>query len=315
MTSPTTIDRLEFRKALGSFVTGVTIVTTTQADGTKRGFTANSFTSVSLDPALILVCIGKTASSYPVFSETSHFCVSILAEDQKPASSVFATKAADKFEQVAWHEAVTGSPVIDGAAAWFDCQSHQVIDAGDHIILLGRVVDFGYTEVSPLGYCRGAYLTFSLSQDALAATDGRAKVGAILEHQGSIVLLRGPDDTFSLPTGTSLETVSGPGSLRGLLGKLGINGQLDFLFAVYEECSKANGAVYIYYRGQVVGDLPANEAIQVVPLNDIPWEKLPDNAVRSMLKRYVKERTEDAFGVYVGDTTNGAVRSLASVAV
>lgn len=311
MTLPTIIDRQEFRKALGAFVTGVTIVTTTQADGTKRGFTANSFTSVSLDPALILVCIGKSASSYPVFSETPHFCVSILGEHQKPASSVFATKAADKFEQVAWHEARTGSPVIDGAAAWFDCETHQVIDAGDHVILIGKVVDFAHSEASPLGYCRGAYLTFSLSQEALAASGPRARVGAILEHQNGIVLLRAPDGTLGLPTGTSLENASDPNSLRGILGKLQITGQLDFLFAVFEECEKANKDLYVYYRGQVVGDLPASDAVQVLPLDAIPFDKLPDEAIRSMLQRYVKERSEDSFGVYAGDTNAGAVRSLA----
>lgn len=314
MTLPTTIDRLEFRKALGSFVTGVTIVTTTQADGTKRGFTANSFTSVSLDPALILVCIGKTASSFPVFSGTPHFCVSILAEDQKAASSVFASKSPDKFEQVAWREAHTGSPVIDGSAAWFDCESYQVVDAGDHIILIGKVVDFGYSEAGPLGYCRGAYLTFSLSQDALAVTDSRARVGAILEHPDGVVLLRAPDGTLSLPAGTSLETASDPNNLRGLLGKLQIDNRLDFLFAVFEEAGKASGGVHIYYRGQVVGDLPAGGPVQAFPLDAIPWEKLPEEAVRSMLQRYVKERTEDAFGVYVGDSATGAVRALAPMA-
>jgi flavin reductase (DIM6/NTAB) family NADH-FMN oxidoreductase RutF len=172
-----TIDAMEFRKTLGAFVTGVTVVSTRQQDGTPRGFTANSFTSVSLDPALVLICIGKSAASYPVFSAAAHFSISILAEDQKQVSSLFASKAADKFEQVAWHPGLTGSPVIDGSAAWFDCETHQVVEAGDHIILIGRVVDFANTTASPLGYGRGAYLTFSLSQDALAAAGPRARVG------------------------------------------------------------------------------------------------------------------------------------------
>ncbi|MFP4903008.1 flavin reductase family protein, partial [Paraburkholderia sp. BR14261] len=160
-------DIAEFRRALGAFVTGVTVVTTIQPDGSPRGFTANSFTSVSLDPPLILVCIAKTASSYAVFSQTGRFAVSVLAEDQQQVSGVFASKAADKFAQVPWSARKTGAPVMDGAAASFDCTTHEVVDAGDHIILIGRVVDVVQTSSTPLGYCRGAYVNFSLSQDAL----------------------------------------------------------------------------------------------------------------------------------------------------
>ncbi|MBI3145496.1 MAG: flavin reductase [Pseudogulbenkiania sp.] len=304
------IDAMEFRKALGAFVTGVTVVSTLQPDGTPRGFTANSFTSVSLDPALVLICIGKVAASYSVFSETRHFSISILAEDQKNVSSIFASKAADKFEQVAWHRGVTGSPVIDGSAAWFDCETHQVVDAGDHIILIGQVVDFANSTASPLGYGRGAYLTFSLSQDALAAASQRAKVGAILEYDGGVVLLE-TDKGFELPSGTRLEPSSDAKSLRGVLDRLGVNAQLDFLFAVFEESAAEGGAVNIYYRGRVEGGLPSGAKLHAVALDDIPWDKLSDEAVRSMLQRFVKERTEDAFGIYIGDTQRGSVQSLA----
>ena len=306
-----TVDPMEFRKALGAFVTGVTVVTTRQPDGSPRGFTANSFSSVSLDPPLILVCIGKSASSYPVFSETTHFGVSVLAEDQKPVSSVFASKAPDKFEQVAWHAGRTSSPIIDGAAAWFDCETHQAIDAGDHVILLGRVVDFSHTPASPLGYCRGAYLTFSLSQDALAAAGQRARVGAILERDGGVVMVQTADGSLQLPTGNRLEPVSDPASLQGVLGKLQLDGRLDFLFAVFEDARAGSGAVQIYYRGRAFGDLPADGSVRVVPLDTIPWDKLADEAVRSMLRRFVKERSEDTFGIYVGDSETGTVQSLA----
>ncbi|SIT37318.1 Nitrilotriacetate monooxygenase component B [Paraburkholderia ribeironis] len=300
-------DVVEFRRALGAFVTGVTVVTTIQPDGSPRGFTANSFTSVSLDPALILVCIARTASSHPVFSQTQRFAVSVLAEDQRSVSGVFASKSADKFAQVAWHARRTGSPVMDGAAASFDCETHQVVDAGDHIILIGRVVDFTHSSATPLGYCRGAYVDFSLSQDALAATDQRAQVGAILEHAEGrgLVLIRTPNG-LTLPTGTRLEPQSDAASLRGVLGGLQLNANLDFLFAVFE----AKGVTHIYYRGRVVDDAPAAPNVQYVPLDAIPWDEIRDPAVQSMLRRYVKERTEDAFGIYVGDVEKGTVQSL-----
>ena len=303
-------DVVEFRRALGAFVTGVTVVTTIQPDGSPRGFTANSFTSVSLDPPLILVCIAKTASSHPVFSKTSHFAVSVLAQDQRPVSGVFASKSADKFGQVEWHVCHTGAPVMDGASASFDCETHEVVDAGDHIILIGRVVDFTHTSSTPLGYCRGAYVDFSLSQDALAASGQHARVGAILEDPRGLVLIETARG-LQLPTGARLEPQADPSSLRGVLTRHGLNAHLDFLFAVFEAGSGREEGVHIYYRGRVLDVVPAHHAVRFVPLGEIPWNDLRDAAVVSMLQRYVKERTEDAFGIYVGDSSAGTVRSLA----
>jgi flavin-dependent trigonelline monooxygenase, reductase component len=315
-TTEQAFDIVEFRRALGAFVTGVTVVTTIQADGSPRGFTANSFTSVSLDPPLILVCIAKTASSYAVFSATRRFAVSVLAEDQKHVSGVFASKAADKFAQVPWSTRKTGAPLMDGAAASFDCHTHEVVDAGDHIILIGRVVDFVHTSSSPLGYCRGAYVNFSLSQDALAAAGTRAQVGAILEHRDGLVLIDTPKG-LQLPTGIRLEPASDPASLRGVLAKLGLKAHLDFLFAVFEEGSErdpgVHRGVHIYYRGRVIhnGSPWLDSSIRIVPLWQIPWDELNDDAVRSMLERYVRERRQDAFGIYCGDTEAGTVQTLA----
>jgi flavin reductase (DIM6/NTAB) family NADH-FMN oxidoreductase RutF len=310
--NPQPFDSAEFRRALGAFVTGVTVVTTIQPDGSPRGFTANSFTSVSLDPPLVLVCIAKTASSYEVFSRTKHFAVSVLAEDQKNVSGVFASKAADKFAQVAWCARTTGAPVMDGAAASFDCTTHEVVDAGDHVILIGRVVDFVHTSSSPLGYCRGAYVNFSLSQDALAAAGARAQVGAILEHRDGLVLLDTPKG-LQLPTGHKLEPASDATSLHGVLAKLGLNVHLDFIFAVFESGNGPASSVQIYYRGRVIDSGAAwiDSTIRIVPLGAIPWGELRDDAVRSMLERYVRERSEDAFGIYVGDTEAGTVQTLA----
>ncbi|HEM7849234.1 flavin reductase family protein [Burkholderia multivorans] len=304
-------DTSGFRRALGAFVTGVTVVTTIQPDGSPRGFTANSFTSVSLDPPLILVCISKTASSHPVFSATQRFAVSVLAENQADVSGVFASKAQDKFARVPWDTRKTGAPVIRDAAASFDCVTHDVVDAGDHIILIGRVVDFAQTSASPLGYCRGAYVNFSLSQDALSAA-GCARVGAILEHRDGLVFVDTPHG-LRLPTGSRLEPASDAASLRGVLTKLGLNAHLDFLFAVFESASGREPGVHIYYRGRVMptGSPWFDSSIRIVPLWQVPWDDIADTAVRSMIERYVRERRQDAYGIYVGDTEAGTVQPLA----
>src|SRR5262245_29804115 len=111
-------DSREVRDALGAFVTGVTVVTTVADNGQPRGFTANSFTSVSLDPPLVLVCISKAAWSVAIFQEAKGFAVNILADNQRAISHLFATKESKKFEAVAWSPGPAGNPVLDGAAAW-----------------------------------------------------------------------------------------------------------------------------------------------------------------------------------------------------
>jgi (E)-2-((N-methylformamido)methylene)succinate hydrolase len=302
------IDAKSFRRALGAFTTGVTVVATNQRDGGPRGFTANSFTSVSLDPPLVLVCIAKSASSYAVFSETDSFAISVLAENQRDTSGLFASKAVDKFERASWQPSGTGNPVISGAAAWFDCRKHSLVDAGDHAILIGRVTDFGDTPANPLGYCRGAYVTFGLSQAALAAA--RPRVGAILENEDGILFLAN-GDRFDLPEGISLEPDSDPNSLNGTLRRLGVSAQLGFLFAVFEDPRSGAGSVSVYYRGTLKSRVPDAPGLRVIPLDKIPWAGLRDDAIRSMLRRYVHERTEDAFGVYIGDAERGTVQALA----
>ena len=169
------------------------------------------------------------------------------------------------------------------------------------------MVDLAHSSATPLGYCRGAYVDFSLSQDALAATGQRARVGAILERSDGLVLIRTAAG-LQLPTGTRLEPLSDAGSLRGVLGGYRLNANLDFLFAVFE----AKGVTNIYYRGRVVDEGPVGTDVRYVPLNAIPWDEIRDPAVQSMLRRYVKERTEDAFGIYVGDVETGTVQSLVS---
>ena len=304
-------DRSGFRKALGSFLTGVTVVATLQEDGEPRGFTANSFTSVSLDPPLVLICIAKTASSYPVFSATGHFSVNVLAETQADISSLFATKSADKFTRTAWSRGPAGSPIINDVVAWFDCVRREVIEAGDHVILIGEVVGFDQAPANPLGYCRGAHITLGLSLDKVASSGGRTRVGVILEQDGAVLLLAGENGRLDLPTGTALGTPTDPASLTLRLNQLGVKADIGFLFAVFEDPHDAPGAMSIYYRGTLTEPVDRSGSVRLVRFDDIPWDNLRDDAIRSMLRRYVRERREDVFGVYVGDAEQGKVQSLA----
>lgn len=153
------VDQGELRRTLGMFLTGVTLVTTRGADGQYRGFTANSFTSVSLDPPLILVCIDRAGFGYSVFAEATHFAVNILSADQQALSDLFASKRADKFDDDLWQAGPGGSPILANAIGWLACATDQRVPAGDHLILIGRVLALGHQERGdPLGYHGGHYV-------------------------------------------------------------------------------------------------------------------------------------------------------------
>lgn len=306
------IDPRELRKALGCFLTGVTVVTSFDRAGSPRGFTANSFTSVSLDPPLVLVCIAYTAGSYDVFENATHYAVNILSDSQRVVSGVFAARAADKFAGLVWRPGPAGSPILPDTVAWLDCVVHERVPAGDHLILLGRVVGFEHTPHTPLGYCRGNYLSFGLEQTALSAMhEARVRVGAILERDGGILFLEDPaSGRLSLPAAGSLgRDKAEKGSLKERMISLGITAEIEFLYAVFE--GPEHGTHSVFYRGDATAIAPApGVAMRLIPLAEIPWERLSDDAVRGMLRRYVGERLEDTFGIYVGTIDTGTIKVI-----
>lgn len=302
-------DSHAFRRALGQFATGVTIVSTIEPDGTPRGFTANSFTSVSLDPPLVLVCIANAASSCSVFRDAPNFSVNILAEDQKGASGLFATQRSDKFKAVDWHSGSSGVPVIDGAIAWFECSRYREIEAGDHMILVGRVSDFGFREGRPLGYLGGSYFTLGL-EDPLVEAVGRGRstiLGAIFEQDHALLFEEDTKtQTLRLPAvGSEGETVT----LKSLTEKFfgsELTTTIEFVYAVFEE--RSSGTMSIYYRGRASG--PAIGGTSFIPFSEIPFERVVDPACRVMLQRYVDEALQGRFAVYMGDESEGVVRPV-----
>lgn len=147
-----------FRRAMGAFPTGVSVVTSSGPGGEPLGLTVNSFTSVSLDPLLVLVCIDHRAASHGPIIDSGAFCVNLLSEAHEAVSNRFAArKRDDRFADLAWHPGPSGSPVLDHALAWFDCRIHQTHVAGDHTIVVGRVVACEERLADPLVYHRGRY--------------------------------------------------------------------------------------------------------------------------------------------------------------
>lgn len=154
----------QFRDVLGQFASGITVVTTMSGDE-PVGMTCQSFSSVSLDPPLVLFVPAKSSRAWPLIQRSGRFAVNILAADQEQVSNQMATRGIDKFEGLSWRPSeATGSPLVDGALAQLDCSVHTVHEAGDHFVVIGRVVwlrsqDVTHESTKPLLYYRGRYQT------------------------------------------------------------------------------------------------------------------------------------------------------------
>lgn len=151
------IEKNELRRVLGHFATGVTVVTTHGGDGRYFGLTANAFSSVSLVPPLILICVDKKAESYPAFEQSKVFTVNILSADQEDLSRRFAVSGGDKFEGVSYRTGANGAPILVGVLAYAECKLVAAYEGGDHMIYLGEVQETGAVEGKPLLFYRGGY--------------------------------------------------------------------------------------------------------------------------------------------------------------
>lgn len=299
-------DPRALRDAFGAFATGVTVVTANDTAGKPIGFTANSFTSVSLDPPLLLVCLAKTSRNYATMTGATRFAVNILSETQKDVSNTFARPVEDRFAAVDWRKGPSGCPVFSQVAAWFECAMQDLIEAGDHVIMVGRVTAFENSGLNGLGYARGGYFTPRLAGKAVsAAVEGEIRLGAVLEQQGSVFLLG--DETLSLPSCT----VEGGDPARTLSTHLeqltGLHVTIGFLYSVYED--KSDGRQHIVYHA-LASDGAPREGRFLRPA-DLPDAKFSSTATADIINRFVLESSIGNFGMYFGDETGGTIHPIA----
>jgi 3-hydroxy-9,10-secoandrosta-1,3,5(10)-triene-9,17-dione monooxygenase reductase component len=163
LSDPTPLDSKHLRQVFGRFCTGVTAVCTTDAGGKPIGITVNSFSSVSLDPPLILFCITRDADTLPALQDTRRFSVNILSAAQQELSNRLAKKGgAEKMAGVATHVAVTGAPVLADTLGWLDCEVYAFYEGGDHLIVVGKILAAQAAEPQPpLLYFQSAYRTLA----------------------------------------------------------------------------------------------------------------------------------------------------------
>lgn len=303
------IDPIALRRAFGTFVTGVTVITTREADGTPRGMTANSFTSVSLDPPLLLVCVAKSASSFNAFTEADCFAVNILHEGQVDVSATFASKSPEKFQSVNHDRVHTGAPVLTDSLTWFDCSLYNAIDAGDHAILIGQVRAFGTSPAAPLGFCRGRYASV---KDPLPtgwlASHGMI-IGYLIEAGDGLLLRSDGKGGWVLPSARrrkadSQLVVEGGEALR-------LMPEETFLYSVFDVADSDPG--YLVYRARLASEgatsnLPAD--LRFFSIDDLPYDAIATHELRSMLRRYGRERLAGRFGIYMDSDDGGRVAMI-----
>ena len=176
MTTTGDIDQVRMRQVLGHFCTGVTVVTS--VDGAEPvGFACQSFSSLSLDPPLVLFCPSRSSTSWARIGRSGHFCVNVLAQDQQDVSSAFGKPGASKFGGLGWHRSPNGAPVLDGVLTWVDCVIETVHEAGDHDVVVGRVTELGSPrDAAPLLFYRGSYTATETPEDS-----GPAPVREVLD--------------------------------------------------------------------------------------------------------------------------------------
>lgn len=299
----TQIDPRALRNAFGSFMTGVTVVTALRPDGTPVGFTANSFTSVSLDPPLVLVCPGKFLSNYDVFASCSHFAVSVLSEGQEAVSNTFASFKGDRFAQTPHHFDLHGTPIIDGACAQFSCTTNEFIAAGDHTILLGHVDAFTHAGTAGLGYVGGQYFSLGLERAAFDETSGIAICGAIIEDGDTVLLVQTPNG-LRPPQCAHNDQGRLINDLRDTLAAKGITATLGQAYSVFQGSKSREHNSYFLATGTLT--IPSDDMV-AVPISALVDQTYTTPAIGRMMARFALESRTRNFALYLGDTEQGAI--------
>ncbi|HTK36369.1 MAG TPA: flavin reductase family protein [Caulobacteraceae bacterium] len=301
------IDPTALRHAFGTFVTGVTIVTTYDDLGRPRGMTANSFTSVSLDPPLVLICVNSSAASYEAFAKASCFAVNVLHEGQVEASGIFASKSSEKFQSVDHAVVHTGAPIIRDSLTWFDCSIFDRVYAGDHMVLIGKVEAFATSAASPLGFCLGRYVSLRNPRPVGHRPAHEMFVAYLIETSDAVLLRDDGAGRLSLPVAQQRRAE------RVLL--LDSGEALDlipdsiFLYSIFDSADQNAG--HLIYRARLADDSAAlPDGLRPFSISDLPYGRIASAEQRSLLQRYAHERQDGRFGIYVDSPDGGRVAMI-----
>ena len=299
------LDVKKLRAAFGSYMTGVTVVSACAPDGSLVGFTANSFTSVSMDPPLLLACPGNHLSSFPVFEQIEHFAVNILSHEQESVSNLFASSKDKRFENVAWHADEHGCPILDNVAASFSCVVHDRVIAGDHMILIGRVSNFSNADKGGLGYCSNGYFSLENERQANTAThsDFKGFTGALIEYENRL-LLHVDDEGVSIPTLALDNQIGARSALAQHFDSIGLDASIGPVFSLYDD--EEHNRRYTFFKATALTGTTGGVG-EYLPLSSIPKQNFSNLAQKNMAERFAREYQTNESGLYIGNSKTGEV--------
>lgn len=306
------IDPIALRDAFGCFMTGVTVVTICDANGTPIGFTANSFSSVSIDPPLLSVCPSKSMSSFELFEQCEYFHVSVLGQQQQEISNTFASPEEDRFANVAWHKDANGCPVIEGALANFSCRRWQSVAAGDHIILIGEVTDFSSREGLGLGYFQGGYFSLDMERKATEVQTNAHEahspllVGALVEWRNGLIVASDEAASLSLPCISYEDEQPTFDVIKAYVeSQFGVVVKVGSVYSVFEHENSRDFT--IYYRVSIEDSLEPrlDGKYRHIDLHSIDAASLDSEAAQHMVERYISESGSGNHRLYIGSEKQG----------
>lgn len=305
-------DPLVFRRTLGKFMTGVTIVATRDAKGKRWGMTANSFSSVSLDPPLVSICIADRSPSFPAFSESEAFGVSMLASSQQDVAMRFAKPFDDKFDGLPFDESLAGAPVLENSVAALACRTVQRVVAGDHVILIGEVIGCTFRDDSLLGYSEGRFVHMDsrAAEGTRVPKEGRGvDVGWLVEHDDRLLFRRDPaNGKWSIPMGPlGAGTTMSESMRQSALATMGVAVEPQFLYSTVDVSD--DRTCYVY-RAVPESTVPSGEQWNLFAEEEIPWDDFKHENMIPMVKRYLEERKGDSYGIYL-NLGSGRIAQLA----
>lgn len=316
MSSQVPVDAL--RNTLGTFLTGVAVVTTVDESGRPRGMTANSFTSVSLDPPLVLICVDRGAASYSAFCAADGFVVHMLGAHQRELAVKFASKDPDKFTALETRPGVSGAPILSGVLGWLDCTTEQSVEAGDHVVLIGRVCGFHNRDERPLGYHQGKFVTFDPALDIQNLSTAQSLcVGWMAEaDDGRVALERDADGRLGIPLrSTCTRELTDEGLAARARETIGVPVVPQFLYSMYPR--DGIGDLALVYRAVIEsrGPVRAAAGIELHTPDSVPWDDLRNRSERAIVRRYFRERVVRGFGIYAGTEASGTVAMVSAPSV
>jgi hypothetical protein len=270
---------------------------------------------VSLDPPLVLFCIDRRAASYGAFTAAPGYVVHILGSHQQDLAKAFASQSPDKFSGLRLERSSTGMAVLADAHAVLDCVANDVVEVGDHAVIIARVEAFAIADRRPLGFYQGKLQSFN-TEDELArsapAGASRPCVLWLMETLAGEIVLRGDDHQTSLPSSSVAAGDLHDAQLsRIATDTLGAPVTIDFLYSVYGSPSES---LTLVYRGRID---PSGEGIALTPgyrlvTAEDAADTVADETQRSVLQRYVAERGDLSFGIYAGSIDTGSVATIAT---